>query len=106
MVAKGSDRTIGQILIIIMSLHCDLEDSKTMFLHDTLTHEDVSPYQVWLQKVKSFRRYHPDLSRLTFNDVLNPHRDLQHSKTIFHKTLMMMYYQTKFCHKGSAVLKI
>ena len=28
----------------------DLEDSKPVFLHDTLAHEDASPYQVWLQK--------------------------------------------------------
>ena len=37
-----------------MSLHCDpdLEDSKPIFLHDTLAHDVASPYQVWLQKVK------------------------------------------------------
>ena len=33
-----------------MRPHCDLEleDSKTVFLHDTLAHDDASQYQVWL----------------------------------------------------------
>ena len=45
-----------------MSPHCDpeLEDSKPIFLHDTLAHDVASPYQVWLQKVQQLRRYHPD----------------------------------------------
>ena len=33
-----------------MSPHCDpeLEDSKLVFLQDTLAHDVASPYQVWL----------------------------------------------------------
>ena len=33
-----------------ISLHCDLdlEDNKPILLHDTLAHDDASPYQVWL----------------------------------------------------------
>ena len=44
-----------------MSPHCDpeLEDSKPVFLHDTLTHDVASSYQVWLQKVQQLRRYRP-----------------------------------------------
>ena len=38
-----------------MSPHRDpeleVEDSKPIFLHDTLAHGVASPYQVWLQKV-------------------------------------------------------
>ena len=36
-----------------MSPHCDLEleDSKSVFSHDTPAHDDTPPYQVWLQKV-------------------------------------------------------
>ena len=30
----------------------DLEDSNPFFAHDTLAYDDVSPYWVWLQKVK------------------------------------------------------
>ena len=32
-----------------MILHCDLdfEDTKPIFLHDTLAHDDASPYQIW-----------------------------------------------------------
>ena len=42
-----------------MSPHCDpeLEDSKSIFLHDTLAHDVASPDQVWLQKVQQLRRY-------------------------------------------------
>ena len=34
----------------------DLEDGKPMFLFETLAHDDTSPYQVWLQKVRQLRR--------------------------------------------------
>ena len=51
-----------------MSPHCDpeLEDSKPIFLHDTLAHDVASPYQVWLKKVQQPRRYHPDEHSLEF----------------------------------------
>ena len=39
-----------------MSPHCDLdhEDSKPIISHDTLAHDDASPYHVWLQKISSW----------------------------------------------------
>ena len=42
-----------------LSPHSDpeLEDSKLVFLQDTLAHDVASPYQVWLQKVQQLRRY-------------------------------------------------
>ena len=43
-----------------VSPDCDLEDSKPIFLHDTVAHDNPSPYQAWLQKVQQRRRYHPD----------------------------------------------
>ena len=51
-----------------MSPHCDpeLEDSKPIFLHDTLAHDVAPPYQVWLQKVQQLRRYRPDEHLLEF----------------------------------------
>ena len=51
-----------------MSPHCDpeLEDSKPIFLHDTLAHDVASLHQVWLQKVPQLRRYHPDEHSLEF----------------------------------------
>ena len=51
-----------------MSPHCDteLEDSKPIFLHDTLANDVASPYQVWLQKVQQLRRCHPDEHSLEF----------------------------------------
>ena len=44
-----------------MSPHCDseLENSKLIFLHDTLAHDVASSYQVWIQKVQQMRRYCP-----------------------------------------------
>ena len=35
----------------------ELEDSKSIFLHDTRVHDGASPYQVWLQKLQRLRRY-------------------------------------------------
>jgi len=44
------------------SPNCDLEleDSIKILSQVTLTHYDVSLYQVWLQKVWRFRKYYPD----------------------------------------------
>ena len=52
---------VERVISDYMSPHCDLEleDSKPI-LHDTLAHDDASPYQVWLQRVKHLRRYYPD----------------------------------------------
>ena len=49
------------------SPNCDLEleDSKPIFLHDTLAYDGVSLYHVWLQKVLQLR-YHPDEHSLKF----------------------------------------
>ena len=51
-----------------MSLHCDpeLEDTKPIFLHDTLAHDVASPYQVWLQNIQQLRRHRPDEHSLVF----------------------------------------
>ena len=43
----------------------DLENSEPIFLHDTLTHDNTPPYQVWLERLNSSRRYHPDKHLLT-----------------------------------------
>ena len=40
--------------------HPELEDSKPIFLRDTLAPDVASPHQVWLQKVQQLRRYRPD----------------------------------------------
>ena len=41
----------------------ELEDSKQIFLHDTLAHNVASPYPV---KLKQQRRYHPGEHSLEF----------------------------------------
>ena len=38
----------------------EFEDSKPIFLHNTLALDDESPKQVWVQKVQQLRRYRPD----------------------------------------------
>ena len=51
-----------------ISPHSDpeLQDSKPIFLHDTLAHDVASPYQVWLQKGQQRWRYRPDEQSLEF----------------------------------------
>ena len=46
---------VEKVVFDYMSPHCDpeLEDSKPIFLHDTLAHDDASPYQVWLQRIQN-----------------------------------------------------
>ena len=88
-----------------MSPQCDLdlEDSKPVFLHDTLAHDYASPYQVWLQKVQQVRKCHPDEHSLKFWTFSVDHFALAYNRAIqsFHKTiqLMMMCHQTKFSCK-------
>ena len=43
-----------------MTPHWDpeLEDSKPIFLHDTLAYDVASPYQVWLQKIQQLMNIH------------------------------------------------
>ena len=43
---------VERVILGYMSHHYDpdFEDSKPIFLHNTLAHDDASPYQVWLQK--------------------------------------------------------
>ena len=62
---------VETLILDYMSPHYDpeLEDSKPDFVHDTLAHDDASPYQIWIQKVQQLRRYSPDehsLEYLTF----------------------------------------
>ena len=85
-----------------MSPHFDpeLEESKPIFLHDTLAHDVASPYQVgyrwfssWGDIVQMNIHWNSDLSvTLTLTT-----RGIQS----FHKTihLMMMYHQTEFSCK-------
>ena len=49
-------------IYIYICSRCDHypEDRKPIFLHDTLAHNNTPQYQVWLQKVERFRRYHSD----------------------------------------------
>ena len=52
-----------------MSPHCDpeLEDSKPIFLRDTLAHDVASPYQVWIQNIQIQRwRFRSDDHLLEF----------------------------------------
>ena len=46
---------VETVILDYMSPNYDpeLDDSKPIFLHDTLAHDVASPYQVWLQKFSS-----------------------------------------------------
>ena len=48
----------GQIFPEDLNPHCelDLEDNNPNLSHDTPNHDDAPLYQIWLQKVKKFRR--------------------------------------------------
>ena len=65
---RSSSDMVETVISDQMSPHCDpeLEDSKPIFLHDTLAHNVAPPYQVWLQKVKKLRKYCPDGHSLEF----------------------------------------
>ena len=54
---SSSADTVETVISDQISLHCDpeLEDSKPIFLHDTLAHDASSPYQVWLHKIQQLR---------------------------------------------------
>ena len=66
---------VETVIFDYMNSKCDLdlEDSKPIFLHDTLAHDDASPYQVWLQKVLAVDEIS---SRSTVTGILNLFCDL------------------------------
>ena len=97
---------VETVILDYMSHHCDpeLEDSKPIFLHNTLAHDDASPYQVWWQKIQQLRRgYCPGEHSLELWTFFFFYFDLDHNRAIqsFHKTiqLMMICHQTKFSCK-------
>ena len=59
---------VETVIFYEMSPHCgpEIEDSKPIFLQDTLAHGDASPYQVWLQKVQQVKRYCQDEHSVEF----------------------------------------
>ena len=59
---------VETVILDYMRHHYDpkLEDSKPIFLHNTLAHDDTSPYQVFLRKVWQLGRYHSDEHLLEF----------------------------------------
>ena len=67
MITSGLDM-VETVILDYMSHHYDpeFENSKQIFLHDTLAHDDVSPYQAWLQTVQQLRRNCPDEHLLEF----------------------------------------
>ena len=87
-----------------MSPHCDLhlEDSKPIFLHDTLAHNVAWPLPSLVTEDSAAAEWS---SRWTFIRILNLFcdLDLDHNTAIqsFHETihLMMMYHHTKFSCK-------
>ena len=85
---------------MILHFDLDLEDSKPIFLEDSLAHGDALPYRVWQYKVQHFRRQHLDKQSLTFCNFAVT-LTLNTAIQSLHKTLwlMIMYHQTKFSSK-------
>ena len=52
--------------VIFDQISPELEESKPIFLQDTLVHDVASPDQVWLQKLQQVKRYYPDEHSLEF----------------------------------------
>ena len=78
----------------------DRENSKSIILHDSPTHNDAKQYQVWKQNVCGLE----DIIWTNIN-ILTLHCDLHlecSNLFFFHTTLwaMMMYHQTKFGCQG------
>ena len=73
------------------------EDNKPTFLHDTLAHDNASPYQVWLHEVQQLS------SRWTFAGIVNLScvLDLDHNRAIqsFHKTILLMMMFKRYIKK-------
>ena len=65
---SSSADMVETVIFDQISPHCDpeLEDSKPIFLLDTLAHDVASTYQVWLQMVQQLKRYRPDEHSLKF----------------------------------------
>ena len=65
---NSSADVVETVIFDQMNPHYDpkLEDSKPIFLHDTLAKDVASPIQVWLQKVQQLRRYLPDEHSLEY----------------------------------------
>ena len=65
---SSSADVVETVILDYMTPHYypELEDSKPIFLHDTLAHDDASPYQIWLQKIQQLRRHCPDEHSLEF----------------------------------------
>ena len=103
---KRISSSVESHILIYTSPNCDLdlEVSTSIFLHDTLAHDDASQYQVWSQKVQWFRRYYLDKPSSTFRNsavtlALNTAIQFSHKKL----QLMMMYHYIKFgCKRVSS----
>ena len=91
----NSSEAIAESYFDHISPHCDLdiEHTEQFFLHGTLAYDAASPYQVWLQNVLRFRRYHLDKHSLAFRTFAVT-LTWNTVNQFFHRTLqlMMLYY--------------
>ena len=92
---------VETVIFDYTSPYCDfdIENGKTIFLHDTLAHDAASPYRVWLQKVQQLWRFDPDEHSLkfwTFAVTLTLNTTKQ--SNLF-KIQSSSFHQTKFGYK-------
>ena len=110
---SSSADVVKTVIFDQMSPVCDheLEDSKPVFLHDTLAHDVASPYQFWLQKVQQLRRYHPDEHWLKFwtFSVTSTLTTTEQSNLFWRQSTLWIWLcavKPSLTTKGSAVQKI
>ena len=90
LVAKGLVFLPYVLFFDDLTLHCDLdlEDRNRTFLHDSLGHDDVPSYQVWLQTVQQFGRHLPD------NCVTDGHTDNLIEEIYYYVSIYQYTYRT------------
>ena len=108
---KTSADMVETAILDYTSPHCnpEPEDSKPIFLPDTLAHDDASSQQVWLQKVQQLRRYRPDEHSLefwTFSATLSLTETEQSNLFTRQSNQRWCTSKPNFVAKGSAVQKI
>ena len=94
------------LIIWALTVTLILETANIFFVHDSLAHDDASPYQVWYQTVLWFWRYHQDKHSLTFW-ILAVTLTLNTVIRFFHRTLwlVMLYYSPKSGWKWTCSLE-
>ena len=72
---------VCEFVCVLSECDRNVEESDAIVLHYILSHDSASPYYFWLQRVKSFKRDHPN-KRSMENVNFHCDPDLEHIKAI------------------------